>query len=390
MKTQHKHALLFSIISCAYFGVTEASNGDATKWMEAYGTPHDMAFSGIVTFAHLPNAPCLISQTPFDIGIIGFPFDTAVSYRPGARFGPKAIRDGSRRLRASNGWSLHWGMNPYDGSISIVDCGDVPITPYDNALALQEMEVAYETMINRPTVPGHGLSFPRGIDGKPHPFVLTLGGDHTIVYPILRSLFKRHGPITVLHFDSHIDTWSPGKIPTSTSLISQITHGTMFWKASTEGLIANNSIHAGIRSKFAGPWDLDHDTAVGFEMVTADEIDDVGVEGIVQRIHHRVGNDPLYLSIDIDVIDPAFAPGTGTPEPGGWTTREMKRLLRGLQGLNIVGGDIVEVSPAYDTADITGIAAADLVHEILSLFIVGNKESRLKSRIPGERPHIEL
>ncbi|KAG8814012.1 hypothetical protein FRC17_001336 [Serendipita sp. 399] len=158
----------------------------------------------------------------------------------------------------------------------------------------------------------------------------------------------------------------------------------MFWKASTEGLIANNSIHAGIRSKFAGPWDLDHDIAVGFEMVTTDEVDDIGVDGIVQRIRHRVGNDPLYMSIDIDVIDPAFAPGTGTPEPGGWTTREMKRLLRGLQGLNFVGGDIVEVSPAYDTAEITGIAAADLAHEMLSLFITGQENESSLGRIPHQ------
>ncbi|CCA73272.1 related to agmatinase [Serendipita indica DSM 11827] len=345
-----------------------------------------MAFSGITTFAHMPNTACLIDPLPFDIGIIGFPFDTAVSYRPGARFGPKAIRDGSRRLRTSNGWSMHWKVNPYDGTVALSDCGDVPITPYDNSLALEEMEIAYDTLLSR-KVAHEGWSAPLSLDGSRHPFILTLGGDHTIVYPILRSLHRRHGPITVLHFDSHIDTWPPSRIPSSSSSISQITHGTFFWKAATEGLIANNSVHAGIRSKFEGPYDLEHDKIVGFDLIATDEMDEVGALAIIERIRHRIGHDPLYVSIDIDVLDPAFAPGTGTPEPGGWTSREMKRLLRGLEGLNIVGADIVEVSPAYDSGDITGIAAADLAHELLSLVIVG-KGAR---NVAGQRRwHSEL
>ncbi|KIM31715.1 hypothetical protein M408DRAFT_327169 [Serendipita vermifera MAFF 305830] len=330
-----------------------------------------MAFSGITTFAHLPTIPCLASKDSFDIAIVGYPFDTAVSYRPGARFGPHGIRDGSRRLRPSNGWSMHWKFNPYDGRTTIVDCGDVPITPYDNKLALEEMEIAYDTLLSRPTESKPHLSLPRGLDDKAHPFVVTLGGDHTIVYPILRSLYKKHGPITVLHFDSHIDTWTPYKIPSSTSQISEITHGTFFWKAATEGLIANNSVHAGIRSKFGGPFDLEHDEKVGFDLISADDLDTMGMEGVLGRIRERIGQSPLYLSLDIDVLDPAFAPGTGTPEPGGWTTREIKRLLQGLHGLNFIGADVVEVAPAYDHADITSIAAADIIHEFLSLFIHG-------------------
>ncbi|PVF93832.1 Arginase/deacetylase [Serendipita vermifera] len=330
-----------------------------------------MPFSGITTFAHLPTFPCLDIKKPFDIAIVGYPFDTAVSYRPGARFGPHGIRDGSRRLRTLNGWSLHWEMNPYDGSVSVVDCGDVPITPYDNSIALEEMTTAYDTLLERSVSGSNNISPPTGRGGVSHPYILTLGGDHTIVYPILRSLYKRHGPITVLHFDSHIDTWPPSRISTSTTPISQITHGTFFWKASTEGLIANNSVHAGIRSKFEGPYDIEHDKVVGFEFITADDLDDIGVDGVIRRVRDRVGQSPLYLSLDIDVLDPAFAPGTGTPEPGGWTMREINRLLRGLEGLNFIGADIVEVAPAYDHADITSIAAADIAHELLSLFIVG-------------------
>ncbi|KAJ2921275.1 hypothetical protein H1R20_g15821, partial [Candolleomyces eurysporus] len=156
--------------------------------------------------------------------------------------------------------------------------------------------------------------------------------------------------------------------PGQTTDQSVVTHGTFFYVAHQEGLIANNSIHAGTRCKMAGTADMDNDASVGFRIVSADDIDDLGVSEVINRIRTRIGDTPVYLSLDIDVIDPGMAPATGTPEAGGWTTREVKRIIRGLAGLNFVGADIVEVSPAYDQGDITGIAAADLVHDFVSLF----------------------
>ncbi|EEB90388.1 hypothetical protein MPER_11413, partial [Moniliophthora perniciosa FA553] len=193
-----------------------------------------------------------------------------------------------------------------------------------------------------------------------HPRIVTLGGDHTIVLPILRSLYKIYGPVSVIHFDAHLDTWP--SYAGSTTDQSRITHGTFFYLANEEGLMSNQSIHAGIRCKLGGVEDLETDENVGFQLISTDDIDDLGIPEIVRRIRSRIGDTPVYLSLDIDVI-------AGTPEAGGWTTREVKRILRGLAGLNFVGADIVEVAPSYDNAEITGIAAADLVHDFLSMLL---------------------
>ncbi|RDB28755.1 putative agmatinase 1 [Hypsizygus marmoreus] len=343
-------------------------------WTEKYGPQSDQPFSGLLSFSHLPYTRCLENEaTKFDIAVLGMPFDTGVSYRPGARFGPFAIRSGSRRQRATNGYTMSWGNSPFNQGVKILDCGDVPISPFDNALAVDQIEVAYSTLLDRPSAEGMGeRDITRLIskDGIEHPRIVTLGGDHTIVWPILRSLHKVYGPISVIHFDAHLDTWEPKtRYPGQTTDQSRVTHGTFFYLAKEEGLISNQSIHAGIRCKLEGLADIENDESVGFQLVTADDIDDLGIPEIVRRIRQRVGDTPVYLSLDIDVIDPGLAPATGTPEPGGWTTRELKRILRGLVGLNFVGADIVEVAPAYDSADITGIAAADFVHDFLSLFL---------------------
>jgi len=203
------------------------------------------------------------------------------------------------------------------------------------------------------------------LDGKEKPRLVTLGGDHTIVLPILRALYKVYGPVSVIHFDSHLDTWAPK----GTTAQEGITHGSFFAVAAEEGLMTNTSIHAGIRCKMNGIEDIEHDDTVGFQVISAEDIDDYGMKKIVEKIRKRIGDTPVYLSLDIDVIDPSQAPATGTPEVGGWTTREVKRILRGLSGLNFVGADIVEVAPAYDVADITGIAAADIVHDFLSMML---------------------
>lgn len=202
------------------------------------------------------------------------------------------------------------------------------------------------------------------------PKLLTLGGDHSIALPALRALNRKYGkPIAVVHFDAHLDTWHPAKYPSywlnldDPETQSFFTHGNMFWLASTEGLIANgSSIHAGLRTRLSGEADYEDDNEQGWGRIATDDIDDIGVKGVVQRILSQVPEDyPVYLSIDIDVIDPGLAPGTGTPEPGGWTTRELIRILRGIESLNIVGADVVEVSPAYDGAtEGTALAAAQV------------------------------
>lgn len=217
------------------------------------------------------------------------------------------------------------------------------------------------------------------------PVLLTLGGDHSIALPTLRSLNALHGtPISVLHFDAHLDTWHPNKYPSHWSpspAQSDFTHGSMFWLASLEGLIHNGtSTHAGLRSRLSGVdfGDYDDDAQQGFLRIEADDIDDLGTQGIIDLIMRRMGTErPVYLSVDIDVLDPGLAPGTGTPEPGGWTTRELIRILRGVDGLNIVGADVVEVSPTYDgTGEATALAGAQVIYELLTSVVLRGARER--------------
>lgn len=343
-----------------------------SQWLEKYGPQIDQPFSGPLSFSHLPYARCLEEpSTNFDIAVLGMPFDTGVSYRPGARFGPYAIRSGSRRQRDSRGYTLSWGANPYALGYKVMDCGDVPVTPFDNALAVDQMEVAYDSLLSRTIkqTDKNLVSYTSKLakDGQEHPRIVTMGGDHTIVLPILRSLNKVYGPVSVIHFDAHLDTWPA--YPGQASEQSRVNHGTFFYIAHEEQLMTNTSVHAGIRCKMAGIGDMENDNSVGFKLISTDDIDDYGIKEIIQRIRNRIGDSPVYLSLDIDVIDPGLAPATGTPEAGGWTTREVKRIIRGLAGLNFVGADVVEVAPAYDHAEITGIAAADLIHDFLSMLL---------------------
>lgn len=331
------------------------------KWDFEWG------FSGISTFAHLRHIKCLSERdTPFDIGIIGAPFDTAVSYRPGARFGPRAIRTASARQTSFRGFNPRRGLNPYTSPYTIFDCGDIPVTPFDNALALHQMTSAFLELGSRAPAFAHSTN--------PKPKLLTLGGDHSIALPALRALNKIYGgPIAVLHFDAHLDTWHPAKYPSAwPSTQSDFTHGSMFWIASNEGLILNgSSAHAGLRSRLMGWDDYEDDERQGFLRISADDIDEMGTAGIVSAILERIGTDtPTYLSLDIDVLDPGLCPGTGTPEAGGWTSREVIRILRGLEDLNVVGADIVEVAPAYDgTGEQTALVAAQVGFEILTSWV---------------------
>ncbi|KAI0316444.1 arginase family-domain-containing protein [Amylostereum chailletii] len=320
----------------------------STTWLSKYGAQEDLGYTGPLSFAHLDYARCL--QDPaakFDIAILGMPFDTTVTYRPGARFGPTGIRVGSRRISSGrSGYTLAWDMSPYHVGTKIMDCGDIPLNGYDNAVAIDQMEVAYDTLITRevPNAGAGGMDATNlfSKDGKAHPRVVTLGGDHTIVLPILRSLNKVYGPVSVIHFDSHFDTSKPSN--KSLSAQARITHGSYFYIAYEEGLIANTSIHGGIRQKFPGQTMLDNDETTGFKVISAEDIDDIGLPEVVRRIRNRVGDTPVYFSLDIDVVDPGMAPATGTPEVGGWTVREVKRIIRGLSGLNFVGADVPEVT----------------------------------------------
>ncbi|PWN48953.1 Arginase/deacetylase [Violaceomyces palustris] len=382
------------------------SNDVQDPWSTKYGGTPNLAYTGINTYAHLPTSKCLENASAsFDVAVLGIPYDLTVTYRPGARFGPDAIRRASRRQRSGRTFSLHHLQDPYGKGLRFMDCDDVPTSAYDPALAIDQIEAAYTSLLQR-TPHGAAAALVEGeeeekgavvdaqtwssfstesisLDGKPKVKIVSMGGDHTIVLPILRSLHRVYGPIAVIHFDAHLDTWPPSvsKVGSPTRQ-SQIQHGTFFWQAALEGLIARNmSIHAGIRTRLGGYDDVVHDESIGFKIITSDDVDTLGVSGIVKSIRERVGDMPVYLSVDIDTLDPGFAPGTGTMESGGWTPRELKAVVRGLEGLNFVGFDLVEVSPAYDHAEITAYAASDLIFEFVNLLALGSH-----TRGPNQRP----
>lgn len=219
------------------------------------------------------------------------------------------------------------------------------------------------------------------------PRIISLGGDHSIALAALRALNKVYGqPVAVVHFDAHLDTWHPRKYPSSwiddaAAAQSDFNHGSMFWIASNEGLIMNgSSVHAGLRTRLSGDDFADYidDDGQGFLRIETDDIDELGVKGIIKMVMDRVGTEmPVYLSVDIDVLDPGIAPGTGTPEPGGWTTRELIAILRGLEGLNVVGADVVEVSPGYDDrGEGTALAGAQVAYEILTSIVKRGMKDR--------------
>ncbi|KAK9415371.1 putative Agmatinase 1 [Seiridium cardinale] len=336
------------------------------------GTQADSVFSGISTFGRLPYQPCLSQRdAQYDIAFIGAPFDTGTSYRPGARFGPSGIRQGSRRLNLYGGYNVPLDTNPFNSWARVLDCGDIPVTSFDNTWALKQIEEGHYHILSRPPkTDAKKTGFSK--KGKTLPRVITLGGDHTITLPLLRSINRAYGPVSVVHFDSHLDTWRPKVFGGSPSEVASINHGTYFYHAAMEGLLRNDSnIHAGIRTTLSGPSDYENDGYCGFEIVEAREIDTIGTDGIIKKIIERVGTtNPVYLSLDIDTLDPAFAPATGTPETGGWSTRELRTILRGLEDLNLIGADVVEVAPAYDTnAEHTTMAAADALYEIMSIMV---------------------
>ncbi|CAN9108375.1 unnamed protein product [Alternaria alternata] len=322
-------------------------------------------FAGLMTYANLPYVHCLAPEqhdvVPFDIAILGAPFDTGVTARPGARFGPSGIRQGSSRISPASAWSIYTGENVFEDWAKIVDCGDAPLTFLDNTAALKQLDKAHEIVSARPTNSSEHTT----------PKIVTLGGDHTTTLSALRSTHNHWGPVSVIHFDSHLDTWDPEVLGGGISHYAGVNHGTFLHIAHEEGLIRNTSIHAGIRAPMGRPkGDLRNDIRCGFEIVKAREIDQFGVAGVIARLKSRVAGTKVYISVDIDVLDPAFAPATGTAEVGGWTTRELLSILDGLEGLDVIGADVVEVAPIYDNpGETTVLAAAEVVHSLIALMV---------------------
>lgn len=340
---------------------TLASDTEAPLLGEVWGEA--WPFQGINTFAHLPHEQCLTNRNlTYDVALIGVPFDTATSYRSGARFGPRAIRSASQRQTSLRGFNPRADYNPYMSWASIMDCGDIPVTPMDNSLAFRQMTMAFEELLLKHTLAQDATRPPRYI---------ALGGDHSIILPHLRALHKVYGPLNVIHFDAHLDTWKPDKYPSFWHLPqSEVNHGSMLWKASEEGLLTTRNVHAGIRTKLSGPEDLQDDDEQHWTRITADDIWIDGVQSVIKAILDRVPEDtPTYISVDIDVLDPGFGSGTGTQEPGGWLPRELIYVLRGIESLNIVGADIVEVNPDFDHAEITATNGAQVAYELLTSMV---------------------
>jgi agmatinase len=294
-------------------------------------------FAGVRTFARLPQ---LSDVGRADVAVLGAPFDGATTFRAGARFGPAAIREASLLLRPYNDAQ---SIAPFEIA-QVADAGDAPANPVDigEGHAAIEREAA--------AIADEG--------GR----VLGLGGDHSVSLPLLRAAAAAHGPLALLQLDAHTDTWD-------SYFGARYTHGTIFRRAVEEGLIdATASVQIGLRGSLYGAEDLDENRALGFSTLLARDFEEAGVAGALELAGSTLRS-PVYVTVDIDVLDPAFAPGTGTPEAGGLSSRELLAVLAGLAGtgLAIAGADVVEVSPPYDPSGVTAVAAANAAYELVAL-----------------------
>lgn len=312
-------------------------------------------YAGPATLARLPR---LDQVDAADIAVVGVPFDAGVSYRPGARFGANHVRESSRLLRPYNPAQ---DFSPFEAA-QVADAGDMAVNPFNINEAIESIQQGAMEL----TEPGASL--------------LTLGGDHTIALPLLRAATARaKQPVALLHFDAHLDTWD-------TYFGAEYTHGTPFRRAVEEGILDTEAIsHVGTRGPLYGKKDLEDDRRFGFGILTSADVFRQGVDEIISRLRDRIGARPLYISVDIDVLDPAHAPGTGTPEAGGMTSRELLEILRGLRGLNLAGADVVEVAPPYDHAELTGIAAAHVAYDLVTLMADGVARRREQSGADGAK-----
>jgi agmatinase len=299
-------------------------------------------FAGLRTFARLPT----LSEVPHaDVAVLGAPFDSAATFRAGARFGPAAIREASLLLRPYND---ALAVAPF-AQAQVVDAGDAPASP----IGVDDGHAAIEASARELTEKGATL--------------LGLGGDHSVSLPLLRAAAARHGTLSLLQLDAHTDTWD-------SYFGARYTHGTIFRRALEEGVIdPRRSVQIGLRGSLYSAEDLEDNRALGFATLLARELDEVGVGRALELAGERLRS-PVYVTVDIDVLDPAFAPGTGTPEAGGLTSRELLALLRGLAELplRIVGADVVEVSPPYDPSGVTAVAGANAAFELVSLLAMAH------------------
>jgi len=300
-------------------------------------------FSGIRTFMRLPYVTDLVGV---DFAVVGVPFDTGGTFRVGARFGPEGIRSQSMLLRPFN---PELNVSIFD-HVSGVDYGDLPVIP------------GYLPESHRQITEGASIIYESGATP------IFLGGDHSVSLPLLRATAQKYGPVALIHFDSHSDLWHG-------YFGGKDTHGTPFRRAYEEGLIDTaRSTQAGLRGSVYDAADVAMTTELGFQLISGVEMHEIGMKETIKRIRERVSSGPAYVTFDIDFVDPAYAPGTGTPEVGGFTSAQSLQLVRGLEGLNIVGFDCVEVMPPYDSAGgVTCLLAANLVYEFISLIALRKK-----------------
>jgi agmatinase len=294
-------------------------------------------FAGVRTYMRAPHVTDLAGV---DAAVYGIPFDTATSYRTGARFGPEAIRSASALMRP---YHPALDVNVVE-SLSVVDYGDLPVSPGDTERSYGQIEEALAPIVDAGVFP------------------VALGGDHSVTLAELRVLARRHGPLALVQLDSHCDTWEQ-------YFGQKYFHGTTFKRAVEEGLLdASASVQAGMRGPVYDASDLAGARELGFSVFESEELRRLGSERYAALVGEKVGARPVFLSFDIDFLDPAFAPGTGTPEVAGFSTAEALAFLRSLRGINLVGCDVVEVCPAYDgPGQPTALAAANVVFELLAL-----------------------
>ena len=307
-----------------------------------YGTNRENTYSGAFSFMRRKYSRDL---SGVNVAVTGVPYDLATSHRAGTRFGPAGVRTASAQLAFGEIWP--WGFDPFD-RLAVVDYGDSDID-----FALPD-KVPDQIEAHAAGIIEHGVS------------LVTLGGDHFITLPLLRAHAKRHGPLAIVHFDAHSDTWrdEPGRID----------HGTMFYHAVKEGIIdTGRSVQVGIRTHNSDP--------LGISWLDANWVHENGPDAAVDVIKQHVGDGKAYLTFDIDCLDPSFAPGTGTPVIGGLSTWQASNIIQGLDGIDFVAMDMVEVAPMYDVASITALAAASLVADYLCLRAAG-MPSRVKAKAP--------
>lgn len=298
---------------------------------------NDLArFSGPQTFMRLPEVP---SAKGIDVGFVGIPMDIGTSWRSGTRFGPKQLRQESAMIRPYN---IQTGAAPFD-SLQCADLGDIAINTFSLADSLRIIQDRYEEILKQPVIP------------------MGLGGDHALTLPILRAMAKKHGPLALVHIDAHADV-------NDEMFGERETHGTVFRRAYEEGIITPSKVwQIGLRGTGYTAEDFTEAAGWGFHQRLASTLWHKPLDELGKEIRSQIGDQPCYITYDIDSLDPSFAPGTGTPEIGGLTTMQAMQLIRNLRGLNVVGCDLVEVSPPYDPSGNTALVGANIMFEMLSI-----------------------